>query len=66
MEKIEAIIAEAIEFGSCYVGSYAEDFAVKTEKTFIQIERYARKHYLSTTYKTDDNLDCYLVKVTRA
>lgn len=65
MKKIEAIINEAIEFGASYIGSYAEDFAAKTNKTFDKIERYAREHGLSTEYKTYDNLDCWLVKVTK-
>lgn len=67
MKKInaEAIINEAVEFGACYIGSYAEDCAMATNKVFEKVERYAREHRLNTEYKTNENLECYLVKVAK-
>jgi hypothetical protein len=57
------IITEAVNTGSCYIGSYEPEFALQTEKKIESIERYiyrAKIYNLRNEYKTVGT-DCYMV-----
>lgn len=58
-KQIEAIIKEAKDFGSCYIGSYAEGFAERTNKMVEKIERYAMANWIETEYVMNGT-DCYI------
>lgn len=60
MVRIEDMVKEARETGSCYVGSWQEDFAVRTGTMVAKIERYARKHRIVTDY-SNANEECWLI-----
>lgn len=65
MKKINAlaIITEAVNTGSCYIGSFEPEFAEQTSKKIESIERYIRKaciYNLRNEY-INEGTDCYMV-----
>lgn len=65
MKKINAlaIITEAVNTGSCYIGSFEPEFAEQTSKTIESIERYIRKNHLMNLRNEyiNEGTDCYMV-----
>ena len=65
MKKINvmAIINEAVNTGSCYIGSYEPEFAEQTSKRIETIERFIRKNYLMNLRNEYRNIgtECYMV-----
>ena len=65
MKKITAleIITEAVNTGSCYIGSFEPDFAEQTSKKIESIERYIRKAHIYNLRNEYKNVgtECYML-----
>lgn len=60
MIKAKDIINEAMMFGSCYIGSFKPEFAEASTKTFKRVERYAKRHGITTQYVVE-GYDAYII-----